>query len=216
MLKTSNLVKVTYIIFFSLLGSNAVQAATHYECFDKKFNAITMNFVVDGTEVYAAPRQKFEPRKHFNDPTKWWKHLGNGRFKHKKLDGITKCNKTNIKYEKPSKATSKQAISLCFKAIDNDANTVNPKMPKKKKYKILTSGEFIQSQYDSQYGDVVVEVERTSWFLNGLYLAVCQVNLTEYSAYVKVFEPVRDLQHYYYGVSEWYAIKNTNLLAGDQ
>lgn len=215
MQKKGNLFKLITLVFSGVFVSTLAQAATHYECFDKNFNAITMNFVVDGADVYAAPRPKFEPREHFNDPSDWWTHLGNGRFKHKLLDGITKCKKTKNKYEKPLKATPKQAISLCYKAINNDANTVNPKMPKKKKYEILTSGEFKQSKYDSKYGHVVVEVERKGWFLSGLYLAVCQVDLTDHSAFVSVFEPVRGLHDFFYGVREWYTIKNSHLLNTD-
>jgi hypothetical protein len=206
--------QLTIILAFLIgIGCATVSlAATHFECFDRNFNAITSNFYVDGTDVYWSEGNDFEPLKSFVTPGKYWVHLGNGRFKHKLTPKkIKQCKATNKKFSKPKPVSAKTAIRLCKRAISNDRNTVNPKMPKKKKYKLVTDGEFKLYERNKKYGYVVFEAERKGWFLNGLYLVICQVDLIERSAFVAGFESAK-FGNESYQVGDWYKIKRTDLV----
>ncbi len=172
-----------------------------------------MNFVLDGEDVYAAPHRVFQPRNDFVNPSEHWTHLGGGRFEHRLFRGVKQCKRTNVQYEKPKKATPAQAIKLCHSAIRNDHKTAQPKLPKdREKYTLLTSGEYKVSSRDSKYGDVVIEVELEGWLRGGLYLAICQVDLTDYEAFVSQFTKVNDIDNIAYRVADWYTVKNIQLV----
>ena len=187
------------------------QRAVLFSCFDSNFGTVTKNFVVEGKNIYAKMGHSFDPKEDYVNPTKHWSYLGGGRFKHKMLKGITSCNATKQKIEKPKMATAKTAIGLCFKAIRKDPDTPNPQMPKKNKYSLLTKGEYKTAKRDKKYGTVVIEAERKGWFIKGLHLVICQVNLVEHDAFVLDFS---EAQYGYvdFRVSDWYKIRRTDLI----
>ena len=129
--KHRSLLEIAAVMVSTVLICERADSATHYECYDSRFDAITLNFVVDGNEVYAAPRNKFNPNNDFNKASEYWTHLGNGRFKHKLMNGTTRCKQTNKKFNKP-KLAADEAIKLCNKAI-KETISINPKMPRSDK-----------------------------------------------------------------------------------
>ena len=194
-----------------ILGTATAGHTKHFECFDPNFNSVTMHFYVENKKVYVSNKHTFDPKKHYVDPTDMWTYLGNGRFKHTSLDMIKKCKSTNRKFSKPSKASKHEAISICHRAISNDKNSPNPKLPKQKKLTLVTSGEFKVSQHDSRYAHVVIESDSSAWFRKGLHLIICQVDLIDRSGFVSVFDKVNE-DYFYYGVEDWYEIKNSSLI----
>jgi hypothetical protein len=192
------------------IGSQ-VSAGTHFECFDPNFNAATQNFYVDGNDVYWSSGQSFDPLESFANPSTHHDYLGNGVFKHRRMKTIIRCKATNKKFSKPKPASAEVAIEMCKNAIATDYDSPNPKMPKKSKYKLLTSGEFKISKFDKRYANVVIEAERKGWFLNGLHLVVCNINLLSKTAYVNGFYDAK------YGdipseLWDWYSIKRKDLI----
>ena len=200
----------TVLAFLMTVGTQ-VKGGTHFECFDPNFNAATQNFYVDGNDVYWSSGQSFDPLKSFANPNSNHDYLGNGVFKHRRFKTIIRCKATNKKFSKPKPASPQRAISICRNAIANDYRTPNPKMPKKKKYKLLTSGEFKISKYDEKYGLVVIEAERKGWFFNGLHLVVCQIDLLSKTGFVNDFYLAKygDVPYY---LSDWYSIQRKDLV----
>lgn len=188
-------------------------AATHFECFNPNFNAATQNFYVDGKDVYWSSGKEFIPLESYANPNSHHIYLGNGRFKHLKLNKIISCKATSKKFSKPVPASAIIAISLCRNAIVNDYKMPNPVMPKKRNYKFLTNGELKVSEHNEIYGDVVIEAERYGWFFKGLYLVTCQVDLMKRTAFVNDFYDSRYGEMPYY-LWDWYVIKSTDLIKG--
>jgi len=178
------------LAFLMAIGSQ-VSAGTHFECFDPNFNKATQNFYVDGKDVYWSSGQSFDPLESFANPSTHHDYLGDGVFKHRRFKTIIKCKATNKKYSKPKPASAQMAIAICKNAIATDYDAPNPKMPKKSKYKLLTSGEFKISNLNEKHGIVVIEAERKGWFLNGLHIIICNIDLLRKTAYVKDFYDVR-------------------------
>lgn len=201
----------TVSLAFLMTVGTQVKSGTHFECFDPNFNAVTQNFYVDGNDVYWSSGQIFDPLESFTTPSSHHDYLGNGVFKHRRLKKIISCKATNKKFSKPKPASAQEAIAICKNAIATDYDAPNPKMPKKSKYKLLTNGEFNISKYDERYGVVVIEAERKGWFLNGLHLVVCNINLLHKKAWVSDFYNAKygDLPYYLW---DDYSIQRKDLI----
>ena len=199
------------VLAFLMTTGSQVKAGTHFECFDPNFNAATQNFYVDGNDVYWSSGQSFDPLESFANPSTHHDYLGNGVFKHRQLKTIIRCKATNKKFSKPKPASPQMAIAVCKNEIASDYKAPNPKMPKKNKYKLLTGGEFKISKHDKKYGHVVIEAERKGWFLNGLHLVVCQINLLRKTGGVIDFYNAKygDVPYY---LSDWYFIQRKDLV----
>ena len=200
--------QILFFIYLTLVATS-LNAATHFRCYDPNFNSDTKAFYLDGEDLYVSTTGVFLPEKHYLNPTDMWIYLGNGVFKHTISSWKIKCTATNKKFSKPMTASERQSISICRKAIDQEEykESYRRKLPKKKKYSLLTSGEFKQSEIDKKYADVVFELDSRAWFNSGLHIVVCLVDLVDREGFVNEYVKYSG-GSLPYSIRDWYEVKN--------
>ena len=202
--------------FFLIQFASIAQAeGVLYVCYNKKYSSYEdgfyLNAVVDDGKVYATTDRNFNPVKHYVEQSDYWEYLGNGRFMHKLIDRVQKCNLTDIRYDRPKPANSFEAIRYCKSEILKQQNSNDGQHRILRKMTLLTEGEFKAYEHNQKYGYAVFEGYTDAWFVKGLYWIICQIDLTERTAFVYNVDRAEDgLGHI--AVGNWYKTKRTDLL----